>query len=109
MMWKLDHDDLTRIYLPIEYHSKTLLFSGTLEGSTDDYPRFWSSLIDDAVKTRDPISELRPSLDGVWNEFAFPLMCADPSGLPASLIVGYVEDQSFNDARLFPPHWIIYT
>ncbi|KAL5253781.1 hypothetical protein ACHWQZ_G013524 [Mnemiopsis leidyi] len=76
-------------------------YLGTLEGSTDDYPRFWSSLIDDAVKTRDPISELRPSLDGVWNEFAFPLMCADPSGLPASLIVGYVEDQSFDDARYF--------
>ena len=73
--------------------------TGSAEGSTDEYPRFWGALIDDAVKTRDSVSELKPRRDGVWNDLIFPLMCGDPSGLPSSLIVGYVEDQSFDDAR----------
>jgi hypothetical protein len=71
-----------------------------VEGASDEYPKFWGALIDDAVRTREPVSELRPGLDGIWNEFAFPLMCGDPTGLPSSLVVGYVEDQSFDDARL---------
>ncbi|XP_063682433.1 esterase-like [Bolinopsis microptera] len=80
---------------------------GAVEGATDEYPKFWGSLIDDAVKTRDPISELKPSVEGIWNELAFPLMCADPSGLPSSLIVGYVQDQSFDDSRYFA-EWLQY-
>eukprot|EP00116_Pleurobrachia_bachei_P006781 sb/3467043/ len=73
---------------------------GTLE-SGDQFPPFWKELIDDAVKTRDPISELKPSLDGVWNELAFPLMSKDLRGLPQALIIGYIEDDSFEDGRLY--------
>ena len=86
-------------YSTIKQKFPNYLPPGAVEGATDEYPKFWGALIDDAVKTRDPISELKPSVEGIWNELAFPLMCADPSGLPGSLIVGYVQDQSFDDSR----------
>jgi len=73
-------------------------------GKADDegvYPKCWSPCFDDAVKTRAPITSLKPDKNIIWNEYAFPLMTADPSGLPNTYVLGLVADEHFEEARCY--------